>query len=399
MKKKIIIWFLAATLAIGIFVVPASAAEIGVLNYSVSAETVKVGPNNTGVFTITVPKPGADDNYTKYGGVEIAIQLPAGTTLDSVSYNLPRGVRAFAPQADSSGLIWFSNNAESNEYADDMICAIYVNYTGTNPVTIKVHEVAQYFFRSELDPSLKSIDKKVSDPVKQALITLERSSTDPPPPPGTPPPGGDSGMISGGAVGGGTVDNGTGNENTSSFPFTDVKESDWFYSDVYYMWENKLMNGTGETLFDPGAMLTRGMIVTVLYRMQGSPDAAALPMPFSDVANIWYYDAIKWAAINKIALGFENGTFHPNENVTREQMAAFLFRYSEYTETDLPDKEEFAGFADQASIASYALGYVEALVKADIIRGKENNRFDPKGNAIRAEYAAVLHRFLQIGGE
>jgi len=163
------------------------------------------------------------------------------------------------------------------------------------------------------------------------------------------------------------------------------------------MWENKLMNGTSDTLFSPYASLTRAMVVTVLYRMDGSPDVSDLDMPFTDVAGgLWYYDAIKWAASNGIALGIGEGIFLPGNNVTREQLAAFICRYAEYTETELPAATEYADFADQADISDYAVGYVKALYTAKIVQGKENNRFDPKGFANRAEFAAVLHRYLTM---
>jgi len=180
-------------------------------------------------------------------------------------------------------------------------------------------------------------------------------------------------------------------------PFTDVLETHWFYRDVYYMWEHNLMNGTSDTLFmmfSPFEPLTRGMVVTVMYRIEKEPSVSALVMPFTDVGVIWYYDAIKWAADKGIALGFDDGTFHPDENVTREQMAAFISRYANYTGAEIPVSIEYAGFADQATISDWAVDAVRALYRAEIIRGKEDNRFDPRGYANRAEFAAVLHRFL-----
>jgi len=179
------------------------------------------------------------------------------------------------------------------------------------------------------------------------------------------------------------------------FPFEDVLESHWFYGNVYYMWENGLMKGTSERLFSPYMNLTRGMVVTVLYRMEGEPDVSGLSS-FTDVPEgVWYSDAISWAADKDIALGFGDGTFHPNENVTREQMAAFVFRYAKHLGVKIPATIEYADFADQADISEWAAEAVEALYMAAIIQGRDNNRFDPKGLANRAEYAAILHRFLE----
>ena len=137
------------------------------------------------------------------------------------------------------------------------------------------------------------------------------------------------------------------------------------------------------------------MVVTVLYRMEGEPEVPDIDMPFTDVAeDIWYTDAIKWAVDNAIAFGFGDGTFRPDDSVTREQMAAFICRYAEFTKTELPEEVEYSGFTDNADISGYAVEYIEKLFKADIVRGKDNNRFDPKGLANRAEFSAVLHRYL-----
>jgi len=182
------------------------------------------------------------------------------------------------------------------------------------------------------------------------------------------------------------------------FPFTDVLESQWYYDDVYFMWEQSLMNGTSDTAFGPSGSLTRGMVVTVLYRIGGEPDVSDVDMPFTDVAAVWYYDAIKWAADEGIALGFDDGTFRPGDNVTREQMAAFISRYATCTETEIPASVEYSSFADQADISGWAIDAVKELFRADIIKGKEDNRFDPKGFASRAEFAAVLHRFIMAVG-
>jgi len=180
-----------------------------------------------------------------------------------------------------------------------------------------------------------------------------------------------------------------------TFPFDDVRANDWFYGDVYYVWENGLMNGTANNLFSPNATLSRGMVVTVLYRMEGAPDVSGAAMPFSDAAGgSWYYDAVKWAAENGIALGFEDGTYRPNDNVTREQLAALLFRYADCVGDTLPKNRNYAAFPDQNKITGYALEPVEALFCAEVINGRANGSFDPQGNATRAEFAAMIHRYL-----
>jgi len=191
------------------------------------------------------------------------------------------------------------------------------------------------------------------------------------------------------------------------FPFTDVTQDDWFYDYVYYMWENKLMNGISDTLFNPNGAVTRGMVVTVLYRMEGEPDVDGLDNPFTDVALGQYYsNAVIWAADKGIVLGYDESTYGPNDNVTREQLAAILHRY-ENTLGEVPalpddtddetddDAVAAPAFADEGSISGYAKPSVEALVMQGVINGKPDNKFDPKGIATRAEFAAMLYRYLE----
>jgi len=181
----------------------------------------------------------------------------------------------------------------------------------------------------------------------------------------------------------------------SYFPFTDVNEGDWFYGDVFYMWENGLMNGMSETLFRPNSTLTRGMVVTVLYRMEKEPDITGLDNPFPDVAEGQYYtNAVKWAADKKIVLGYEDGNYQPDRNVTREEFAAILYRYEKDTDNIPPNTAGEKVFDDADSINEYAREPVNALVMQGIITGRPDNRFDPKGNATRAEFAAMLHRYI-----
>jgi len=178
------------------------------------------------------------------------------------------------------------------------------------------------------------------------------------------------------------------------FPFEDVLLSQWFYEDAVFVWEQGLMNGTSDAAFSPSGSLTRGMVVTVLYRIGGEPDVSDVDMPFTDVSAVWYYDAIKWAADEGIALGFDDGTFRPGDSVTREQMAAFISRFAICNDIEIPASVVFSSFADQADISEWAIDAVKELFMADIVKGKDDNRFDPKGFANRAEFAAVLHRFL-----
>lgn len=178
-------------------------------------------------------------------------------------------------------------------------------------------------------------------------------------------------------------------------PYKDVSDDDWFYEDVRFATENGLMLGSGD-LFIPDGNLTRGMMATILYRLAGAPDVSDLDNPFGDVPegpDYYYADAVKWAASNKIVYG-SDGMFRPTDNITRQDFCVILARYAEYAGAQLPETREAAVFSDDANIADYAKDAVELLFKAGIINGKPNNIFDPKGNATRAEAAAMLHRYI-----
>jgi hypothetical protein len=148
--------------------------------------------------------------------------------------------------------------------------------------------------------------------------------------------------------------------------------------------------------FSPNATLTRGMVVTVLYRMQNAVPAIAYANPFSDVDDsMWYADAVKWAYHNDIVSGYGNGKFGPNDNITREQMASILLNYQLFSDQIpvgvLIDRE----FSDWNAISDWAKNAVYRLTIQGIISGKPGNLFDPKGQATRAEFAAVLQRFIE----
>jgi hypothetical protein len=179
--------------------------------------------------------------------------------------------------------------------------------------------------------------------------------------------------------------------------FNDISEDDWFWDDVKYVYMDGLMNGTGTTpmLFSPNMLLTRGEIVTILYRLEDNPDVAELPNPFSDVAAAKYYtDAVKWAAANGIVKGYGNGKFGPDDNIMREQLAAILMRYMKYADVNLPVTMQYIMFADEGQISDYAKDAIQTLNKLGIMQGVGDNKINPKGSATRAQVAAMLHRLL-----
>ena len=177
-------------------------------------------------------------------------------------------------------------------------------------------------------------------------------------------------------------------------PFTDVHETDWFYNDVLFVYEEGLFAGTSDTTFSPNAAMTRAMLVTVLYRLEGEP-AVSGRSGFSDVTfNSYYEDAVTWAADNGIVNGTSTTTFSPNANVTREQMAAILYRYAQYKKYNTAASSSLNGFTDQASVSGYATASLEWAVAEKLVNGSAG-KLMPTGNATRAQVAAILHRFVE----
>ncbi len=178
-------------------------------------------------------------------------------------------------------------------------------------------------------------------------------------------------------------------------PFADVSSSDWFYNDVRYVYEKGIMDGTGADRFSPNAPLTRAMIVTILYRMAGSPSVSG-SSDFTDVAaGKWFAKAVAWAAANGIVNGYGDSLFGPNDPVTREQLAAILYRYAVYGGmTAVTLEENLGSFADTAQLSAYAIQAMNWAVGQGLINGSGNNLV-PKAQATRAQVAAIIHRYLE----
>lgn len=178
-------------------------------------------------------------------------------------------------------------------------------------------------------------------------------------------------------------------------PFADVSGSDWFYNDVRYVYEKGIMDGTGADRFSPNAPLTRAMIVTILYRMAGSPSVSG-SSDFTDVAaGKWFAKAVAWAAANGIVNGYGDSLFGPNDPVTREQLAAILYRYAVYGGmTAVTLEENLGSFADTAQLSAYAIQAMNWAVGQGLINGSGNNLV-PKAQATRAQVAAIIHRYLE----
>ena len=179
-----------------------------------------------------------------------------------------------------------------------------------------------------------------------------------------------------------------------NLPFTDVDTTDWCYDAVQYVYEKGMMNGTSTTTFSPDGTTTRGMIVTILHRMEGTP--AATGTAFTDVpTGQWYSDAVSWASANGIVGGYGNGLFGPSDPITREQMAAILNRYSTYKGYDTGTVGSITGFSDASQVSTYAAEPMGWAIGNGLIAGVGNNTLAPKGNATRAQVATILKRFCE----
>ena len=183
------------------------------------------------------------------------------------------------------------------------------------------------------------------------------------------------------------------NHGIVTLPFTDVSEGDWFYDPVCYVYSQGLMTGTSATTFEPNTSLSRAMLVAVLHRLEGSPQASG--SDFTDVADgDWYAQAVNWAASVGVVNGFDDGTFQPNAAITREQMAAILRNYAEYKGLDVTASGSLAHYSDAASVSDWAKDSVEWAVGSGLLGGYEDSTFQPQGLSTRAQVAAVLERYL-----
>lgn len=185
-------------------------------------------------------------------------------------------------------------------------------------------------------------------------------------------------------------------ETPSKTKFNDVSANDWFASAVDYVTGKGMMNGTAANTFSPKANTTRGMVVTVLYRLENQPSTSAAS--FTDVASGAYYaNAVAWANANGIVSGYGSGKFGPNDKVTREQLAAILYRYAQYKKYDVSVGEDtnILSYNDAQSISSYAIPAIQWACGAGVVTGKSGSKLDPKGYATRAEVAAMLMRFCE----
>ena len=187
----------------------------------------------------------------------------------------------------------------------------------------------------------------------------------------------------------------TENAVTPTLPFTDVKSGDWFYEAVQYVYDKGMMTGVSADRFAPASTTTRGMIVTILYRLENEP-AVSGGSAFTDVeSGAWYANAVTWAAANDIVNGTSATTFAPNSPITREQMAAILYRYAAYKGYDVSQKADLSGYTDAASISGYAKDALAWANAQKLITGVTDTTLNPQGSATRAQVATILMRLCE----
>ena len=175
--------------------------------------------------------------------------------------------------------------------------------------------------------------------------------------------------------------------------FSDVREQDWFREAVQYVYHKGMMNGTSGSTFAPYATTTRGMIVTILHRLEDSP--AAAPAAFTDVpASAYYAGPVAWASANGIVTGYSDAVFQPDGPITREQLAAILYRYAQYKGVDVSRKNDLLQFSDRAAVSTYAVDALSWAVDAGLITGIDG-RLEPAGYANRAQVATILMRLCE----
>ena len=186
-------------------------------------------------------------------------------------------------------------------------------------------------------------------------------------------------------------------ETDPDFPFADVAKGSWYYEGVRYAYENGLMSGTGEGTFSPDLPTSRGMLVTILYRLAGSPAAGSAS--FTDVAKgQWYADGVAWASANGVVSGYPDGSFRPNDTITREQMAAILYQYARIQGKLDDSRADLSIFSDLDSLSAYAKEPMSWAVAQGLFSGVSADTLAPGGSTTRAQAAVILTAFSKVQG-
>ena len=176
--------------------------------------------------------------------------------------------------------------------------------------------------------------------------------------------------------------------------FADVNETSWYYSAVRYVYEHGLMSGLTTTEFAPKGVLSREQFATIIHRLHGAPEPVGNTLTFTDVSpNSWYTKAVLWANENGIITGYNETTFGKGDAITREQMAAIMYRYGKFMSYDVSARKDLSGFTDASKVSSYAREPMQWAAAEGIISGNADGTLNPKGSANRVECAAIIMRF------
>lgn len=354
--KRILSLLLAAALAAALLSSPAAAVDAGPW-----LETDGIG---TAVQTISLR--GLSGSFDSLQITLTLDKTPAGFTFDASLSN--NDTHATYSVSGSSITLYVTSKNQLNQ-GDTVLLGVLAGPAGFNVTSAS---------------SLKLLDLDKADTQE---VTYSRVDV-----------GGASTSSSSGTNPSSNTDSSTSSNsssNSSAIPFTDVSKSQWFYDAVSYVYSHNLMNGTGGTAFNPNGTTTRGMIVTILYRYEGSPAAGI--SGFSDVAAGQYYAApVAWASAHGIVNGYPNGTFVPNAPITREQFAAILYRYAQYKGFDVSGRADlYAAFTDAGQVSGYARDAMAWANYAGLINGVTTTTLQPGGSATRAQAAAILMRFCE----
>jgi len=392
---------------------PVPVTSGGVTSVSMNISSTLTGTSATATVTaenmskaITA---AAEDAAKSGSSANINLVVGAPETADEVKATIPTASISRLTSASSSASLTVSTPVGDVRFDSAALAGIDKAATGTD-ITISVAEISKQELTSEqrtlvgdrpvIDLSVMSDGKSISDfGGGSAAVSIPYTLA--------------AGESADGIVVWYLADNGTltpvkcsyqngeltFNTNHFSkyvlayFPFDDINGEDWYYENVAYAYTNGLMDGVGNGLFSPSGTTTRGMLVTILWRLEGSP--VSLVNSFTDVAEgKWYANAVSWASAKGIVEGY-GGKFNPETAVTREQMAAILYRYATYKGYDLSGLSELNSFTDAGDISDWAGTAMKWAVKKGLISGIGNSKLDPSGNAQRAQVAAVLQRFIE----
>lgn len=323
-----------------------------------------------------------DGGWNMSYGYQLAY-LPEPTTITFDQSAIEDGayIRTDSSTFDISGSIssyFMGKNLTINGDSVLMECNSLTSPNG-EPATVSFQHTVK------LMDGLNVITVELTDAMNQTTtvtFTVRKTGTTPVTPVEPTQPSGEDGKCDGGAA-------------CPSAKFTDVDRNAWYHEYLDYVVTNGLMNGTSASTFAPNATTTRAMVVSILYRLAGSP-AVSGANPFADVAaGSWCENAVIWGYENGIVKGFDESTFAPDATITRQQMAAFLYRYAAFCGKDVSAKADLGSFADASAVSANLLDAMQWAVAEGILNGTTSGLLDPNGGATRAQFAAVLTRYAQ----